>query len=741
MISLMREYIVIKMSNNKKNVKKSTKINPMAKLALQRLQKVADEEAKLKAIQEEEERKIKEENDKIEAEKKKKEEMKAIKKQKKLEKIKLQKIEGTYLTKSQKKKANLEKLKINQLLKHTNEINTESVKVKTITETINVDNLQKDKFRSLIICVLGHVNTGKTKLLDNIRNSNVQDNEEGGITQQIGATFISKKMLIKKTNIDVNKINMPGVMFIDTPGHKAFENLRLTGSQICDIAIVVVDMFHGLQVQTINSMQMLKDNNIPFVVALNKIDRLYGWKKTDCDIQNSFNMQDDNVLSEFDTKYKQIMVQIMEQGFNVKLCYELKDEDTIEDELLMCPISAITGEGVSDLLKNIINYSQKYLNNKIMINDKFKCTVMDSNKINGIGQTIDAILINGELNCGDNIQIITAEGNKITTIVKNILIPPMNHDSKAVKDESKYDQCKNVKGTMGIKIVTVNNIDNVYIGSSVTNVSENTSEITTFNDNLVSKFNLQEYGVSINASTLGSLEALLFFLQKECVPPVPVFQANVGNILKKEIVKAGILKETLKKNNKNLEEYNIVLGFDVDIEDDAVTEAKNNNIKIFTAKIMYQLFDQFTKYKEMIQLKRKEKYKNKMIFPCVLKILSDCIFNKKNPLIFGVEISEGNLHIGTKICTNAGLYIGKVISIQKDHKELELGKKGQSVCVKLENEENPLILYGRQFDHTNILYSKITRESLDILKEHFRDDITKDDLILIVKLKKLFGIK
>ena len=131
-----------------------------------------------------------------------------------------------------------------------------------------------------------------------------------------------------------------------------------------------------------------------------------------------------------------------------------------------------------------------------------------------------------------------------------------------------------------------------------------------------------------------------------------------------------------------------------------------------------------------------------MTFPCVVKILPNCIFNKKNPLVFGVEVTEGNLHLGTELCdpvTNT--YIGKVIGIQNNNKDVEIGKKSSSVCIKVDNQETPTIAYGRQFDHTNILYSKITRESLNVLKEYYRDECTKEDLLLLIKLKKLFAIE
>lgn len=705
---------------------KDKPLSTMAKLALQRKKQIEEEEARLKILQEEEDRKAKEEEDRLEAERKRIEEKKALKKQKEKAKIQAQKDAGTYKTEKQKEKERFEKLKLEQM---KNAVEKPMENIILPKEEIKIDpyGLINPQYKSIISCIMGHVDTGKTSILDKIRDTNVQKGEIGGITQQIGATFIPRETLKEKTkSFGYFPIQVPGILMIDTPGHEAFKNLRTMGSNICDIAVLVVDLVHGLEPQTIESMKILKESNTPFVIALNKIDRLYAWNKNPNEsFIKTFETQESNTQDEFDTKLSKIIVQIMEQGFNAKLYWE---NDSPEDTISICPTSAVTGEGLSDLLATIINWSQTRLKEQITSSNELKCVLMETTKVDGYGLTLDVILINGTLKVGDKVTVKTINGLFNTTI-KNLLTPPPNRESR-IKTE--FIHHETVKGSIGVKLI-INGLENTGIlGSNITFQNEIISENTTLE---TSNFKLDDNGVTVFASTMGSLEALLKFLQTECNPPIPVSQVGLGKVMKKDVIKTSII------NEKSLQEFRTILAFNVEIDDDAEKEANNKKVVILTSDIIYQLFTQFTKYKQSLLNQRKEESRDKMSFPCVLKILENCIFNKKNPLVFGVEVLEGNLHIGTHLSDPVDdIYIGKVVSIQNNHKDVDIGKKGSSVCIKVDNQENPNIAYGRQFGFTNTLYSRISRESLDVLKEYYRDECTKDDLMLIVKLKKLFKI-
>lgn len=726
------------------------KISAAGKLAQERLKKIAEENARIKALQDEEDRKAREEEERILAEQKRIQDEKERIAKAKQDKIDEKKKAGTYMTKGQKEKAKKNREALEKLKRSGNQINNQIVQSSTINQNLESEtNLEESdenlsssldinpiEFRSIITCIMGHVDTGKTSLLDKIRGTNVQDGEAGGITQQIGATFIPKDTLEKKIiNLQNNfTIEVPGLLMIDTPGHEAFANLRSRGSQLCDLAIIVIDLVHGLEPQTIQSIQMLKDSGTKFIFALNKIDRLYGWiPNQDLDIKTNISKQDFNTQSEFNSRLDKIIVQIMELGFNAKLFWS---NDSIEDTIHIIPTSAHTGEGISDLLYCLVTYSQNYLTKLITETDEFKCVVLESTETEGYGSTLDAILISGTLEQGDRI-IGSTGGEPIQTTIKTILTPPPNKESRI---KSELIQHKQIKGAIGIKIVA-NSIDKVLSGTPIYKITNQTSreeliELAQENSEQCNKITLDKSGVTIHASTLGSLEALVQFLRHECNPPIPIALASIGKVMKKDVIKTAISNDKIQK------EFNTILAFNVPIDPDAEIEAIKSDTKIFQAEIIYHLFNKFTEHVDQINKIKKEEAKHKVVFPCVLKILPNCIFNKKNPLVFGVEVLDGNLHLGTPlIIPTSNTHIGRVVSIQSDHKDVQIGKKGTEVCIKIENDINPNILYGRQFTHTDNLYSQISRESIDIIKQYFRDDVSKDDVKLLAKIKKLLDIE
>lgn len=593
-------------------------------------------------------------------------------------------------------------------------------------------------YRSPIVCILGHVDTGKTSLLDKIRRTSVQAAEAGGITQQIGATFFPYDSLVESISRVPRplEVEVPGLLVIDTPGHESFNNLRQRGSSLCDIAILVVDLMHGLEPQTVESLEILRTRKCPFVVALNKVDRLFQWKATaDRSIRDALKAQKDSVKSEFEDRWARVNLQLSENGINSALYWENKDP---RQYVSVIPTSAHTGEGIPDLLFNLVKLSQGMLTQRITYRNELQCTVLDVRTVEGLGTTVDVMLINGVLKEGDRIAVCTL-GGPVITHIRSLVTP---HPLREMRVKGDYLHHKTLRGSMGIKLCA-NGLEEAVAGTNLVVLKESDSEeqvkkdIMADFDNVVKGFACQSEGVYVMSSTLGSLEALMVFLKES---QIPVSQVAIGEVRLIDVRKASIM---LEKKHK---EYAVILAFDVKVSVEAQQEADHLGIKIMTAEIIYHLFDQFKAYIDKFRTAQRAAAlsSNEAVFPCVMQIIPEFVFNKKGQLVFGVNIIDGSLRLGTPLCVadKNNLEIGRVISIEKDHKTVEKANRGDSVAIKIdtENSPNPTTTFGRHFDHTNKLYSIISRRTIDSLKEFFKDQMKKEDWLLVVELKRLFNI-
>jgi translation initiation factor 5B len=610
-------------------------------------------------------------------------------------------------------------------------------------EKANLAARSRDDLRCPIVVIMGHVDTGKTKLLDKIRKTNVQEGEAGGITQQIGATYFEQKTLIHQTK-KLNEsehfdITVPGMLIIDTPGHESFTNLRSRGSSLCDVAILVVDLMHGLEQQTIESLNMLRSRNTPFVVALNKVDRCYAWKTCkDMPIRDALKEQPESTILEYENRCTEAKVQLQEQGVNSNLYWEMGDEDWMNSDFIpLVPTSAVTGEGVQDVLLLLCQIAQRKLWKQLMWCANLQCTILEVKAIDGLGMTVDALVVNGYLKEGDRAVFCTLDGPIITEI-RGLLTPPPSRESRI---KSEYIHHKEIKGARGVKIIG-NGLEKVMAGTPVMTIGEFDeeedikAEVMSDLTNLQEKLSTDKKGVMVQASTLGALEALLQFLREETQPPIPVSHIGIGTIHKRDVTRISIM------NEKGCPEYATILAFDVDVEREAREYANEMSVRIFTADIIYHLFDQFTRFMDELTARRQEEAAAIAVFPSIIRILPQHVFNQKDPIIVGVEVVEGILKVGTPLCVPAlgGLHVGNVTSIESNGREQETARKGSSVAIKIVNESNPNITYGRQFDSSHSLYSTLTRASIDALKENFKDKLENEDWRLVVKLKKVFNI-
>lgn len=599
-----------------------------------------------------------------------------------------------------------------------------------------------DKLRSPVICIMGHVDTGKTKILDRIRRTHVQDDEAGGITQQIGATYFPIEAVKKETfkieegrNLDYN---VPSLLIIDTPGHESFTNLRTRGSSLCDIAILVIDIMHGIEPQTRESIGLLKQRRTPFIVALNKIDRIYDWKAQpdNCPTRDSLAKQTNVQRTEFDRRVEEAKLALQQEGFNSELYW--KNED-IRKYISIVPTSAITGEGIPDLLMLLLSLPQKLLVERLMYNSILEATLLEVKVIDGLGTTIDVILTGGLIRGGDTIVVAGLEGPIVTTI-RALLTP---HPMKEMRVKGQYQRHNVIHAAQGVKI-SAEGLEKAVAGTQLLVVPDPNDEdeleyakkevMTDFSDTLKNAAKTSR-GVYVQASTLGSLEALLEFLKTSSIP---VSAVNIGPVHKRDVNIASTMLEKAP-------EYAVILAFDVKVETEAKELAEDVGVTIYTADIIYNLFDMFETHMADVKKRKRDEASDDAVFPSISEILPSNVYNKKNPIVMGVKILEGQLKVGTPLVVQRGeakwFDIGRVVDIRKaDGAQVKIGKQAESVCIKIQGKTDS-IMYGRHFTAEDKLVSKMSRKAIDLLKEHFRNELSTEDWRLVVKLKSMFQIE
>ena len=602
-----------------------------------------------------------------------------------------------------------------------------------IYETLSIDPMLK----APVCCFMGHVDAGKTSLMDMIRNTSLQEKEAGGITQSIGSSFVNIKDISKITeNIKGKyavKHQIPGFLIVDTPGHQAFSNLRERGSSLCDLGILVIDINEGLQPQTIESIKLLKDRKVPFVIAATKIDRIYNWKDSGKrELRKCLKAQDKDVAYSLESYISSLKDELKGEGIKSEFYFKNKKPESVYS---IIPISCHTKEGLADILSFIVYLSQNWMSKKITYKDKVKATIMESTQQPKIGWVLDVILSNGTLNVGDKFAVATRTGSAIIT-VRNLLLPSTNPRKKG------WSVNPSIRASAGVRIIA-SNLSSCYAGTKLHPVTESEDDALTAADNELEKFwhsfDFSDDGVYLQAQTLGELDAAYKIFSEE---KIPIKGATINMLTKRDVDKMemNLEKEKDKEKrcilyfgeipSKNKEELNIY--------------TNNKNIKLIDSLVIYHLVEEYKKYKdECVQERTKELTEGgEAIFPCKLRILKDHIYMNggTSDLLIGVRVLAGTLHKGTPIILpSKKLLLGRVTSIQKNHKEQDEAKKNQEVCIRLVKDSN--IMFGRHFDHKEDIVSSITRESIDILKKDFRDKMTKPNWMLIIDIMKLLDIK
>jgi translation initiation factor 5B len=575
--------------------------------------------------------------------------------------------------------------------------------------------------RSPIVSVLGHVDHGKTTLLDFIRGSAIAQKEAGGITQHIGATEIPMEVIENISGAFIQKLDikdkMPGLFFIDTPGHEAFTTLRKRGGALADLAILIVDLNEGFKPQTYEALNILKMYKTPFIVAANKIDRIYGWEvHQDSTFMQSYQNQASSVQQKLDTSIYELVGILHNEGFESE---RFDRVNNFAKQVSIIPMSAKTGEGIAELLTMLMGLAQEYLQKQLQIetDSPAKGTVLEIKEETGLGITLDVVIYDGILRKHDTIALTTAD-NVITTKIRSLLKPrPLEEIRESKKKFQKVDE---VVAAAGVKIVAPK-IENVISGSPLrvakADFEEVKEEILQEIESI--KIDTQEMGVLVKADTLGSLEALVNMLKDL---EVPIRTADIGDVSRRDVVNASIVK-------KEDPLHGVIIAFNVKVLPSAAEELKNSELKLFSADVIYQLTEDYEEWLKAAEERKREEWLEAIIHPAKIRIIPKLVFRYSKPAIAGVEILGGTVKKDYGLMREDGTPIGKVESMQDKGDNLKSASKGSKVAMAIKEA-----VYDRDFEEGETLYINIPENHFKILETELKGKLSEDELDILQEI-------
>lgn len=562
--------------------------------------------------------------------------------------------------------------------------------------------------RSPIICVLGHVDHGKTMILDSIRGTTIMAKEAGGITQHVGASFIPRDVIEGRCHELLDKycfaLSIPGLLFIDTPGHEAFTTLRKRGGSVADLAVLIIDITQGMQPQTLESIGILKASKTPFVVAANKIDLIDGWEShKGMSFMESFGKQRDFVKAGLDKKVYDIVGQLGGEGFNSE---RFDRVGSMTEEIMIIPVSAKTGEGIIELLMFLAGLSQKFIKDKLNICTDAPAhgTILEIKEVKGLGITADAIIYDGCIHSGDTVVMSSAD-EAVVTKIRALLEPAPLEE---IRDTSKkFKSVKMVSAAAGVKIAAPG-IDRVIPGSPIVVVKGNLEKVVGDVTAQVHEIIIEteNEGVIVKADTLGSLEAITKLFKDA---DIPISFGGIGAITNKDVLRA----EGMKKNNRYLGNAFV---FNIKAPADVVADAEKRGVHIFASNVIYRLIEDYSKWKETEKGREREEQMDKYTFPAKMRIMPGCLFRASKPAVVGVQVVAGKIKPGYPLMKDNGNDAGRIVSIQRENETLKMAEEGDEVAIALDG-----VTAGRQICEEDYIYTKVPVSQLYELQGKIKD--------------------
>lgn len=568
--------------------------------------------------------------------------------------------------------------------------------------------------RQPIVTVLGHVDHGKTTLLDRIRQTAIAAKEAGGITQAIGTTEIPLETIRTISGEILHRfgfeISIPGLLFIDTPGHEAFSSLRRRGGSIADLAILVVDIVEGIMPQTEESIQILKDTKTPFIVVLNKIDKIQGWHTHDESFLKNCGKQQDVTKEIFEERFYHIVSQLSSHGFDAERFDRVQD---FKKTVTMVPISGKTGEGVPELLAVLTGMAQQFLKQKLERTDQSAGVILDVKEVTGLGTAMDCIIYDGKAVKNDFLVICNPP---MIAKIRALLVPEPLRD---MRTEKKFINVEEVNAAAGVKI-SAPGLDNVIAGSQI-RTAKTFEEAEVLLGELEKEREEVEIitekdGLVLKADTLGSLEALINVFKDHQIK-----EATVGGITKKDVFSAEANSDSMNR---------AVIGFNIPVSEDAFRIANDKKIRILTSDVIYHLIESYEKWVTEEKESMRKKEMEGITRAGKMLILPGCVFRASNPAIVGCEIVSGIVRPGCQLFREDRI-IGEIKQIQSQGKNINEAKIGDKVAVSISGAT-----VGRQIDEADVLYTELSGEDYKKLKK-FESLLTDHEIKTLEAIKEI----
>jgi translation initiation factor 5B len=570
------------------------------------------------------------------------------------------------------------------------------------------------KIRSPIVSVLGHVDHGKTTLLDYIRGSTVADREAGGITQHIGATEIPNDTIEEICGNFISRLTIkdliPGLFFIDTPGHAAFTSLRKRGGALADLAVLILDINEGFKPQTYEALNILKMYKTPFIVVANKIDMIFGWEPHEgVSFKESFSKQAPSVQQEVDTKVYEIVGTLHKEGFQSERFDRVSN---FASQITIIPISARTGEGIIEVLAMLLGLAQEYLTEQLELDEDApaKGTVLEIKEEVGLGLTIDSIIYDGVLRTNDEIALMTSSNEVLTTKIRSILRPlPLEEMRDSKKKFQKFDE---VVAAAGIKIAAPN-LDDVISGSPLRVLSEDENveeEILKEIEDIT--ISTEDEGILVKADTLGSLEAIVKLLKDL---QIPIREANIGDVNRRDIINSSI---ALNEDDA----HGAIIAFNVDVHPNSLDDLNNSDVKLFKGDVIYQIIEDYEAWIDEMEQAKKKAFYDAIIKPAKFMSLPKLVFRQSKPAIIGIESLSGTIKQGQTLINKNGEYVGVIASMEDKGETLPSIPRGQRVAMAIKDA-----IVGKQFDEGDELYVDVPEKHYKFIEREFKDKLTEDE--------------